>query len=578
MCSFSKSQIKLMNVGKKLFHSPSSNAELLNILVHMEQLLSEVKDSPSESMLESLRPIIEALIAKEIVRHPNMDVNISVANCICEITRIMAPKNPYNSEQMKDFFELVVTTFENLYRASGGCYTKMTRVLKLLSKYRLSVQMLGLELDGYRLIVRLFKLFLSVADSNSSLIVHEMEKIMTMIILESEVLALGLRGFVATFIEQENQPVCKQLAEKVLMNCEVQQKPKLQKMSRDMSIALYDYAKLVACVRKSALENDIMIKDEKNDDPPTPSEEVTDVKGKRKRNDIPKTKKVGENLVGSRIKVWWPDDKMYYQGVVKSFDCNVKKHKVLYDDDEEEILDLKEEKWELVENSPTVADFVLEHGENLVRRRIKVWWPLYGAYYAGVVESFDPIKRKHKVLYDDGDEELICLKGRRWEFVKDSSHVSYPAKKLVLALPKRLSRPSGIVRCQRYEVKKNNKPILEDIFKKHGDIAAECVLADLMRSSIVDNICDIYRQIQTKDVTNITSMIQKIESQVSYAEKANINVAWLRVHLADIKKKLDMKTPSLLPQKRASTILVKEAAKMDLKERPRKLVMHSTTA
>ncbi|GKG06371.1 phospholipase-like protein, partial [Tanacetum coccineum] len=62
----------------------------------------------------------------------------------------------------------------------------------------------------------------------------------------------------------------------------------------------------------------------------------------------------GENLVGKRIKVWWPADKKYYEGVVESFDCSKKKHKVLYDDGEQERLKLKLERWELVENvSPT---------------------------------------------------------------------------------------------------------------------------------------------------------------------------------------------------------------------------------
>lgn len=67
----------------------------------MEQILYEVKQSLSESMLKSMHPIIKALIAKEMVRHPDMDVNISVAHCISEIMRIMAPENPYNNEQMK---------------------------------------------------------------------------------------------------------------------------------------------------------------------------------------------------------------------------------------------------------------------------------------------------------------------------------------------------------------------------------------------------------------------------------------------------------------------------------------------
>ncbi|XP_012852705.1 PREDICTED: uncharacterized protein LOC105972312 isoform X2 [Erythranthe guttata] len=55
----------------------------------------------------------------------------------------------------------------------------------------------------------------------------------------------------------------------------------------------------------------------------------------------------GEEIVNVRIKVWWPMDKTFYTGTVESFDPSTKKHKIRYDDDEEEVVDLKEERWEL---------------------------------------------------------------------------------------------------------------------------------------------------------------------------------------------------------------------------------------
>ncbi|XP_071729395.1 sister chromatid cohesion protein PDS5 homolog D-like [Rutidosis leptorrhynchoides] len=468
-------QVKLMNAGKKLLILPSSNAELLTILVQTEHILSAVKQSPSLSMIQSMHPLIEVLIAKKTLRHPDLDVNISVAHCISEIMRIMAPENPYNNEQMKDFFELVVTTFETLNTASGGCYTKMTKVLKIFSKYRLPLFMLDLDLEGQGLIVRLFKQFLTVADCNTSVIVHEMEKIMTMIIEESE--GLELRDLISTTVKKDkkiNLPVCWQLAKKVLMNYAAKQQPHICKMRRDISIALYDYSKWVACIRKTASENDIKAAEVDNslrdtisctthmikvecpeeignrlftvricqikswdmvnlhsqdklsiDYPLMPPKSVTNVREKRKRNDTSSKKKAvsvepGENLVGSRIKVWWPDDQMYHQGVVKSFGCAIKMHKLLYDDGFEELINLKEEKWKLLKNVSLMTNCAIEHGENLVGKRIKIWRPLYGTYYEGVVKSFDSKHRTHKVLYDDGDEQLIYLKGKQWELIENA--------------------------------------------------------------------------------------------------------------------------------------------------------------
>jgi hypothetical protein len=62
-----------------------------------------------------------------------------------------------------------------------------------------------------------------------------------------------------------------------------------------------------------------------------------------------KNKILKGNLVGSRIKVWWPDDRKFYKGVVESFDVASKKHKVVYDDGDVERLHLKNEKWEFID-------------------------------------------------------------------------------------------------------------------------------------------------------------------------------------------------------------------------------------
>ncbi|CAN4114615.1 unnamed protein product [Withania somnifera] len=54
------------------------------------------------------------------------------------------------------------------------------------------------------------------------------------------------------------------------------------------------------------------------------------------------------DLIGCRIKVWWPMDKKFYEGVVKSFDTQKSKHVVLYDDGDVEVLRLEKECWEFV--------------------------------------------------------------------------------------------------------------------------------------------------------------------------------------------------------------------------------------
>ncbi|RYR76067.1 hypothetical protein Ahy_A01g000658 isoform A [Arachis hypogaea] len=56
-----------------------------------------------------------------------------------------------------------------------------------------------------------------------------------------------------------------------------------------------------------------------------------------------------EDLIGCRIKVWWPSDKKFYGGTVKSYDSLKGKHVILYDDGDVEILRLEKERWELID-------------------------------------------------------------------------------------------------------------------------------------------------------------------------------------------------------------------------------------
>lgn len=118
-------------------------------------------------------------------------------------------------------------------------------------------------------------------------------------------------------------------------------------------------------------------------------------------------------------------------------------------------------------------------------------------------------------------------------------------------------------------MKQEIAPILESIFKKHGDIAADCVFkTSSVRTSFLEVICEVVKRIESSDVSTIISDMEDIECQVSEAQSANINVSWLRTHLETIHKRNEsMKTSTLL-----NTILVKRAAQIDLIESCRELM------
>lgn len=118
-------------------------------------------------------------------------------------------------------------------------------------------------------------------------------------------------------------------------------------------------------------------------------------------------------------------------------------------------------------------------------------------------------------------------------------------------------------------MKQEIAPILESIFKKHGDIAAGCVFkTSSVRTSFLEVICEVVKRIESSDVSTIISDMEDIQRQVSEAQSANINVSWLRTHLETIQKRNEsMKTSTLL-----NTILVKRAAQIDLIESCRELM------
>ncbi|KAG7998196.1 hypothetical protein I3843_01G246300 [Carya illinoinensis] len=244
---------QLKEAGNKLINPPSSIDELLNLLDKVENLLANVEQAPSESMKDALLPSMKALITVELLRHSEMDVKVSVASCITEITRITAPDAPYNDEQMKEIFQLTVAAFESFSHVSTRCYTKTVSILETVARVRSCLVMLDLECDT--LVVEMFQNFLRLTRSNPPLSVFSaMETIMTMVIEESEEISLDLLIPLLSSVKKENQtdsPIAWQLGEKVITNCAVKLKHYLKEAVQSMGIALDDYSQIVTSICQS---------------------------------------------------------------------------------------------------------------------------------------------------------------------------------------------------------------------------------------------------------------------------------------------------------------------------------------
>ncbi|CAI9267386.1 unnamed protein product [Lactuca saligna] len=96
---------------------------------------------------------------------------------------------------------------------------------------------------------------------------------------------------------------------------------------------------------------------------------------------------------------------------------------------------------------------------------------------------------------------------------------------------------------------------------KHGDIAAECIFKTAsVRAFFLGLVCEVVMQLQTNDDMAIISKMEEMETDVSEVEAANIHVSWLRSHLEA------RKTSSLMMETEAKTIMLKKAAKMEVRE------------
>nr|XP_048320328.1 sister chromatid cohesion protein PDS5 homolog C isoform X2 [Ziziphus jujuba var. spinosa] len=245
-----KLEEQLKDAGKDLLSPPSSFSDLLSFLDRVHNLLSSVEQAPSKSVQDALFPLMTALISNELLRHSEMDVKVSVLCCITEITRITAPDAPYDDEQMKEIFRLTVAAFEKLSHVSGRCYTKAMCILETVARVRSSLMMLDLECDA--LVIEMFQHFLNTIRSNHPHAVFSaMERIMILIVEESEEISLDLLRPLLSSVRKEDQktsPISWTLGQKVITNCAAKLRPCLMEAVKSKDIALVDYAQIVATI------------------------------------------------------------------------------------------------------------------------------------------------------------------------------------------------------------------------------------------------------------------------------------------------------------------------------------------
>ncbi|KAL9363527.1 hypothetical protein Peur_046312 [Populus x canadensis] len=259
---------QLLEAGNKLLNPPSSVDELLSLLDQVENCLSKVEQSPLKSMQNALSPSQNALVTDQLFRHSNIDVKVAVASCISEITRITAPDAPYDDDRMKEVFQLIVSSFENLDDKSSQSYVKRASILETVAKVRSCVVMLDLECDA--LIIEMFQhFFKAIRDYHPEDVFSSMETIMSLVLEESEDISVELLSLLLANVkkgDEEVLPVARRLGEEVLESCAVKVKPYLIQTVKSLGVSLDDYSDIVGSICQeisgSVEQNDVLAGDE----------------------------------------------------------------------------------------------------------------------------------------------------------------------------------------------------------------------------------------------------------------------------------------------------------------------------
>ncbi|KAK9077874.1 hypothetical protein SSX86_006212 [Deinandra increscens subsp. villosa] len=249
---------QLKKAGKQLSLPWNSVVdELLRVLDQLEKLLLRVDQSPKQSMLDALKPSMNALIHDSLSKHSDIDVKVSVASCISEITRITAPEPPYTDDQMRDVFQLIVSSFENLDDKSSRSYNKRASILDTVSKVRSCVIMLDLECD--ELIVKMFEIFLkSVRDFHLDSVFSAMENIMVVVIEESGEISVELLKPLLATVRKNREgvlSVAHKLGKGVLLKSADKLKPYMIPALTSLGELLDIYHEVVAAVCEGTTAN-----------------------------------------------------------------------------------------------------------------------------------------------------------------------------------------------------------------------------------------------------------------------------------------------------------------------------------
>ncbi|EPS74557.1 hypothetical protein M569_00204, partial [Genlisea aurea] len=240
----------LERVGNSLLSPPSSTDELLNLLERAEGLLSKVWQQPPKRLRRALLPVMKALIADDLLRSHDTSVQVVLASCFNELTRITAPDFTYPDELMKEIFRLFIISFKQLSCASNLNYSRSLKILETMAKVKSSLMLVDIDSDG--LINEMFQLFLNHARSDHhSETFKYMEDIMNLVIQEIDSISTELLSLLLDSVRLGNKidsPFSWNLGRRVFKKCGAKLRSYIQAAVKTMNLDVANYAEIVTSI------------------------------------------------------------------------------------------------------------------------------------------------------------------------------------------------------------------------------------------------------------------------------------------------------------------------------------------
>ncbi|KAK0645913.1 armadillo-type protein [Cercophora newfieldiana] len=168
--------------------------QLIKRLNTLSKELSEMDQDEVDT--DSLNKVAKELAAHQLLNHKDKGVRAYVACCIVDILRLCAPNAPFTGSQLKDFFNLTVTSIiPTLFDPSNSYNNQHKHVLRSLGEVKSVVLMMDVEGSDTMMLHLFSQIFDGVSGVRSATaehvakdVEHNMQELLGVLIEDAEVL------------------------------------------------------------------------------------------------------------------------------------------------------------------------------------------------------------------------------------------------------------------------------------------------------------------------------------------------------------------------------------------------------